>query len=300
MIRTDVHRPSVINPDDYSYVCALYLAPRNMEDALFSREGRETFQRHMEKTGAKFSNHNHGGTCYCCGAHANFVARFHHSLTNTYIDLGERCADKMDMGEPGAFRRLRKEIDDMRKAVAGKAKAQVILLDNELTECWNIYQEKRPGHEEVIVSDIVKKLIRYGNISENQINFLKRLLEQISKREEIKAKRKEESASAADCPNGRIVIEGIVISTKTHPGPYGTSTIKMIVQHETGYKVWGTLPDSIAIVELKDGSQVSPRGMKVKFTATVTPSDDDPKFGFFKCPKNAEILSKELLKDSSE
>lgn len=58
------------------------------------------------------------------------------------------------------------------------------------------------------------------------------------------------------------------------------STYKMLVQDDRGFKVWGTVPGSIA----------ADKGDEIKFVANVEASDDDPKFGFFKRPRKAVTL----------
>jgi hypothetical protein len=57
--------------------------------------------------------------------------------------------------------------------------------------------------------------------------------------------------------------------------------MKMVVKVEQGWAVWGSVPEAIAI-EVEVGDTVT-------FTATVTRSDRDPKFGFFKRPTKAAI-----------
>jgi hypothetical protein len=147
-------------------------------------------------------------------------------------------------------------------------KAKGILEGIDLGRAYTIY-EARPmeGYEkweERTITDIVGKLARYHNISEKQENFLKGLIEKIDTREqrqaEWKAKREEELANAEDCPTGRITIIGTIVKLGTK---------------SNGFLVWGTCPS-----ELYDKE----RGDTVVFKATVTPSENDPKFGFFKRP----------------
>jgi hypothetical protein len=57
--------------------------------------------------------------------------------------------------------------------------------------------------------------------------------------------------------------------------------MKMLVVTDTGWKVWGTMPAALDV----------DRGARVRFTATVKPSDDDPHFGFFSRPTKAQVLT---------
>lgn len=91
--------------------------------------------------------------------------------------------------------------------------------------------------------------------------------------------REAEAAKAEDCPTGRVEIEGEVLSLKWQRGNYG-DTYKMLVKDARGFKVWGTVPSSI-------DPEV---GQEVSFTATVEPSKDDAKFGFYKRPTQAVVV----------
>ena len=64
---------------------------------------------------------------------------------------------------------------------------------------------------------------------------------------------------------------------------YG-DVLKMLVQDDLGFRVWGSVP-----VSLEDAERES----RITFTATVTASDKDAKFGFFKRPAKAAVLDLE-------
>ena len=85
-------------------------------------------------------------------------------------------------------------------------------------------------------------------------------------------------ATAESCPTGKIEISGIVLTTKWQESMYG-STLKMLVQDDRGFKVWGSVPSKLENV----------KGRSVSFSATIQPSEDDEKFGFFKRPTKAKF-----------
>ena len=105
----------------------------------------------------------------------------------------------------------------------------------------------------------------------------------IAERKAAQEKADAERESAANCPEGRVDIVGEIVSVKMKESMYG-SVLKMLVVDDTGFKVWGTVPSSI------EGCL---RGDTISFSAQVTPSDDDAKFGFFKRPTKASILEGE-------
>jgi hypothetical protein len=90
-----------------------------------------------------------------------------------------------------------------------------------------------------------------------------------------------DAGETPDVPEGKQAIKGEVVSIKWHDHAFG-STMKMVVKVEQGWAVWGSVPDAIAI-EVEVGDTVT-------FTAGVTRSDRDPKFGFFKRPTKAAII----------
>jgi hypothetical protein len=212
----------------------------------------------------------------------------------------------MDFGEVEAFNPLRRAIANAKAAKAGKMKARAILEELGLSRAWELANadddalveagaaDRGPRYvtrtrECEILRDIVAKLQRYGEISEAQEGFLRRLLDQIGRRREIEAERTAEKAAAAPCPEGRIEVEAEVLKVEVRETAYG-DTLKMTVKHDTGYLLWGTVPGCLAIFDAPNGEQRGlERGDGVAFTATLQPSDRDPKFGFFKRPSKARI-----------
>ena len=287
MDRKDIHRPSAIVPADYEFVAFEYIkidAGDILGNCAILQAEREIKKAHMDRTGGKYAQHEHGGSCMVCGANAIYTVLFYHTLTNEYIRTGQDCAAKMEMPyDEIRYNAFRKGITDHRLQVAGKRKAEVLLNDKGFGAAWTLYTETNPEvttkfqYEERTIVDIVGKLVKYGSASDRATNYIGVLLKKIEERAVIEAKRAAEAALAADCPEGRVTVEGEIVSMRMQDGYYG-STMKMLVVDKTGYKVWGTVPSNITVE----------RGSHVKFTAMVEPSKDDPKFGFFKRPTKAE------------
>ena len=104
----------------------------------------------------------------------------------------------------------------------------------------------------------------------------------------IKAERKARKASPV--VEGRQTIEGRVLATKLHDSNFG-SVLRMTVQAPSGQRYWGSVPSGLDNVQRKDSDEWGVRpGDVVRFKGTVAPSDDDPTFGFFKRPSNAEMI----------
>lgn len=293
-MRTDIHRPSAIQPEDYCFVECVYNGPKQLDmfECMENADAKERVRKHMERTGGKYSQHEHGGICHVCGACCNYQAIFYHPTTNTYIRTGEECASKLGDGEAKAFNSMRRAIDNAMEAKAGKMKAQAILAEESLSRAWEIYCDK--SITAYTLKEMVGKLVTYGYLSEKQFVFLRKLVNEIDNAAAIEAQRTAEYEAAAPCPTGRVVVEGEVVSTRVEDGQFGTQ-FRMLVKDDRGFKVWGSIPSSLHLVDDEPIGNWTPtralrHGDRVKFTATLTPSDRDPKFGFAKRPTKAEFL----------
>jgi hypothetical protein len=279
-VRIDIHSPSRFQPENYDFVAYDYYGPSNDDISLSSH--RQAFREHMARTGGTFSTHAHGGTCHICGAAAMYVAKFFHRPTCEYIVTGMDCAEKVHVGDAAAFRRFHSTVRSQLEAVAGKRKAQATLAQAGMAAAWDVYTSTPwAAFEEQTIGDIVGKLIKYGSISDKQMAFIGRLLTAKANRAVQAAERAAATAAAAPCPAGRQTVEGKVLSIKGQDTAFGYVT-KMLVQHDSGWKVWGSVAAAISGVE---------KGQTVRFVAEVTPSQDDPKFGFFARPSKAVIMN---------
>lgn len=278
-MRKDIHRPGAINPGEYQFV-GIWYDPQHIETVGGSQlmeQERENIRQFMEEHGARWANHEHGGTCQCCGAHALYLAAFYHEPHNEVIRVGQDCAHKLHMGCEDAFNAARRKVASAKEYATGKARARLQLEEKGLLNAWTLWEAKsRVDSDTEIVVDMVGKLISYGNLSDKQWEFLKRLLHRIENREDLEAQRAAEKAAAQDCPEGRLDIVGTVLTTKTvdEDGPYGPQ-FKMLIKAPEGYTLWGTVPAGLQ----------PERGQEVAFRATVKPSEKDPKHGYYSRPK---------------
>lgn len=279
--RTDIHRPSVVNPEDYEFVCFGHQKIEDFGTVAFILEERERFRAHMANTGARFSGHDHGGNCDICGAHCIYDAIFYHEATNVYIRTGLDCAEKMFNLDSDAFR---VQCRNAMKNMAGKRKAQATLELEGISLAFDIYAGKvvNVGNEGITICDIVDKLVRYGSISDKAMSYLKALTSRVVRRPEIEAKRAAEHEAAKPLPvtETRMTVTGKVLSVKEAEGFYGIET-KILVVSDEGWKVYGNCPSSHRRT-IKAGDVVS-------FDCRVKVSDKDPKFGFFNRPTQMEV-----------
>lgn len=285
--RLDIHRPSAINPREYTYVSQDYVGPGAGNWRFLAAE-RALLHKHMENTKGKFSNHEHGGSCHICGAAAMYVAHFHHPKTNKYITTGCICAEKVGMGDPALFRKFHKEILESKRAEKGKKLAAETLAKLGLTKAWEIYigpeYRTNPMPADVnTLCDIVSRLVRWGNISPGQTNYLRILIDRIANRSQREAKWAAERAAAPPVPvtTDRVAITGTILTVRDPDEWSRFPQRKILLAADAGWKVWGSLPSSLSNAR---------RGDKVRFEAYLSRSDKDEKFGFFNRPSKAQVL----------
>ena len=308
IMRTDLHRPSKINPDDYSLHNHNYLGGDPEVEFCYIEERKRLYAYLNE--GHQFEAGSGKGTCQCCGAHAHYVADFIYLPTGNIVRLGHQCADKMHIGDPHAFRTWRKRAADIRKRKAGKAKAKLLLKEDYGLKGLMIFVDKEISKGDVvtykeslgftdenglfqnkindkvnIIFDMVGNLVKYGSLSENQIKFLKSLWKEV-KNFDAKTyfkKQKEIQDAKPILKIGKREVEGKIISFKSPDAYSQFPTTKMLVEMKDGTRVFGSLPSKLSECD---------KGDIVKFTATVKVSKNDHSFGFYSRPMKPKIVKK--------
>lgn len=217
------------------------------------------------------------GTCDHCGAHFHYGARFVERNTGESLIVGNVCATS-NMGLTGheyADKQLRSAVKRARSTKEANAKMRALAPN----------RRAALEYQHNISHDLRSKFRKYHALSIKQWALAKKLLREGMERD---AQRAEERAKLtpipADVLANRTTITGTVLTTKMQDGYYGT-TYKMLVLDDRGFKVWGTVPNSIDDV-VYNGRQAGAT-IRVEFTAAIDASDDDDTFGFFKRPTKA-------------
>ena len=150
--------------------------------------------------------------------------------------------------------------------------------------------------EERTISDIVEKIIKYGNASEKQLNFVRGLVGRIEQRPERQQKIAAEKAKASDAPDGdRITAEFEVVKVEWKADSNGgyhddVGRYVMVVKHaKEGWAAWGSVPKGLREIPSVDAigqafDRVVEKGERIELTATFQRSERDAKFAFFSRP----------------
>ncbi len=262
--RTDIHRPSAIDPGNYGLT-------GNVFDLKY--DNLETME-----VGTKPYGH-----CNHCGKAIRWAVEFRHFPTGETVVFGEICADVLSLSDD----RTKHELVLLKRRVANLEKK--MRLKEERDKNYRFFSLNQPEVVEYLenlydqeknyfILSLKGQLDRFGMLTTAQVEAFNRVLKQ---REEAEEKKRNEVVPASPVAEGRHEIEGEVFTVKWQDGFYGT-TQKMGVKLADGNKVYGTVPNNISHVE---------RGNKVQFVAKVERSDKDEHFGFFSRPAKAQIIT---------
>ena len=312
MTRQDIHRPSAIDPADYTYMGSFINNPPYTHDgdlACSPEELADYPQDHLD--GACYGDllnirvskdrpRDHTGQCDHCGAYINYCAVYRHEPTGQFIVTGHDCADNtmewdgrrsLDLARQKkameAARKNKAEEEERRHNIEETRKlfpAAVDLLTN--------YE----GHN-TFIQDVASRFTRYGTtkrITDGDYSAQEKVMMAILNAHQRDKERAEEKAQAADVPEGRMVIEGQVLSVKEYDGDFGEQW-KMLVKADEGWTVFGTVPRSLLEIPNPASDKwydrlMVERGQRVKFTATVKVSRKDRTHGYYSRPSKASIV----------
>lgn len=106
------------------------------------------------------------------------------------------------------------------------------------------------------------------------------------KQAEREAQWAEEKAKAQDVPTGTVNVSGEVLKVALKETRFGQVAKMTVKDHQNGFVLWGSVP---TIFDEEGKLLTVGKGDHITFTASVTPSEKDAKFGFFKRPRKAVI-----------
>jgi hypothetical protein len=167
-------------------------------------------------------------------------------------------------------------------------KAKDLFAANGISDALALYVSPpaNPTKDQSIVIDIACKGVQYGGLTAKQVNFVKSLLQRIKEQPNRDAVYAAEKAAAADCPSGLHTIKATILKAAFKAGQFGEQ-LKMTVKAESGFLAYGTCPVPLS----------GTKGDVIELTATFTPSENDPKFGFFSRPKGKLLQAAQVSED---
>jgi hypothetical protein len=279
LARTDIHRPSASEFDPQAYrIVGVY----DCQDPISNLEKSQVLAGSL--SGYALGN---GSDCNCghCGARIRYSALLARDDVREYIHVGEVCLDnRFQQLTAAEFQRLREQ------ARLNRERANLEERIDSLIEQHPVLQRLLNGEgQSSFLVDVRRRFVESGRLSERQIAAIQRAFDGEDRRArweaEKQARAAELKAAGVEAPTGRVQVEGKIISSKTHGSWIGrryVESLKVTILHDTGWKCWVTLPDSLRVEE--------PVGRRVRLTATLVQSDRDAAFAFGKRPTNAEYV----------
>ena len=287
--RTDVHRPSALDPADYADVGYLDLGDGIDPGDQFIEPEFDAKTMVWDETGK-------WATCAHCGHSARYYEVFFHAKSDRLVPVGMTCAKKLglssihevEMRQQAERRKLAKVRGHF---LAGNPRARQAIewASDHFVEVREAYAEDSLAEDHGLIDtnnflyDLAQKFERYGSLSEKQVEAAWWAAER-QRQHEIRSdlweqEREAERENAEPCPTGRVEITGTVLKLDSKENDYGTRNV-MTVKDDRGFLVWGTVPTRLW----------PERGDRVTFTAAIEPSDRDEFFGFYKRPTKAEVI----------
>jgi hypothetical protein len=298
--RQDAHSPTNLVTEDYAFVGSYDASPTAYMIFEVGQFGQTTARdapgaeraRQLKKMVADSTESRNDGRCDHCGATIRYRAVMRHKPTGQVIEVGEQCLENRFSVATAEFRVMKKNAEEAR---AGQRirKAVAEWVEKNPDMAWLASEEsvnERVAADNWFVRDISRKFRTYGEVSERQVEAVKKSVQRDAEFAERKRQRDAERAREdaerphAPVPTGRVEVTGVVFTVR-EPDPNAQFPAwKMLVQDHRGFRVWGTVPSSL----FRYG--VGPRrGDEVSFTATVEASRDDPEFGFYSRPTGARV-----------
>lgn len=289
MARTDIHRPSAPEFDPEAYECVGVFDLHTEEGDHKAR--METVNRFLE-AGYSFRGAPHGTSqCSHCGAHIRYAALMIHEATKTLLYVGEIClTGRFEALTQAQFRQLRETARLNRERRTRDERITAFVAEH--PEAQRILDYTG---DNTFVNDIAYKFRRYTEMSPRQLEAALKAIDRDAERAARTAEREAAAAKLVEqgvkAPTGKQTVEGVIVSVQEREGYMGgTTTWKMVVRTDEGWSVWSTVPAAIDVDWSKGETMEDLKGRRIRFNATLEPSDRDPLFAFAKRPTKAVAL----------
>jgi len=296
--RTDCHRPSVVDPNDYSLMFHYSFATADLGEGdreYIDPEGMEDLEHARQRKDIHFADVHGAGTdqrCDVCGAHFVWGACFQHGPSGEFVVVGNNCADTICAGYNTTAYDRRCAKNKRLAALAAKRRRERRARNVKL----RAFLKKYPGINKVlknshrISADMRAKVIQWGDISEKQVALAHRLVTQVKERLANEPDTVDIPEEAID---GRHTYRGTILGLSEQESYTGGMEWKMIVliPHGPGaFKLFGSIPAALydAISEMHEGAvREYVTAVRVMKGAHAQLKEDDPR-------KYSEVMGEKI------
>lgn len=215
--------------------------------------------------------------CVHCGHNPlRWLTVVKHLTTGDVVVFGADCTKRLEFIDQKTFKLAQLQARD----AANKVRIKVWNAREAFLKANPVFAAAVANYTgtNTFVKDVVAKLGQYGSLSERQVAAVLGAIARDAQKAQQQAV--EALEVKGEAPVGRVTVTGVVLSTKTVEGFYGT-TRKMLVKLENNSRVWVTVPASSGIE----------RNDTVTFTATFETSKDDKSFAFGSRPTVVSVAA---------
>lgn len=250
-----------LDPADYEFCCEYYCGPNEDIADAYSREAWPEDCPLLTL-----------GNCDHCGT-AHFYGAIFRAKDGSYLTIGNVCATKFfNFASRKAYLTMQADLAKRTRELSEKRRKEAeafLAAHPELVEAFKV--------DHHIIQSIHAALIKYGNLSDRQVNLVLKIADE-KPEEEVKAKPIPE-----ELLDGRHEFTGKVLGFKDQDGYYGTTT-KMVFRDDRGFTIYGTAFSA---------DQGYEKGDRLTFHAAIEQSKNDNTFGFFKRPTRGKVIDVE-------
>jgi len=214
---------------------------------------------------------------HCGNGMVRWITAVLHKPSNERVVFGADCTERLGFENHQAFKlALLKKRAAAHKESLRIWNARCAFIEKHPSIAAALTAIEEPVHAaNVFVKDVLRKLDRYGSLSDKQVAAVESSL---ARDVEHAAKKAAEAAEPkGEAPEGRTEVTGTVLSVQFRESDWG-ETAKMLVKLENNSKVWVTVPSGAL------GTDGGLKGKTITVRATFERSRDDKSFAFGKRP----------------
>lgn len=247
-MRTDIHRKGAIVPTEYRYIMSYSLSTTQegwhipsynvncILDTYHAKQGHDgnccLIGMYNDPT-KKFAKHGGTGKCTICGAAYIYGDIWQHEPTGEYIHVGHDCADKMNhFIDRNAFTNSRERFVDL--------SIRKMRLANFLEQFPDMVAVFEVADKNTIIADMRAKVMQWGNLSDKQMSYAKKLADGIINPAPVVAE-----PDPIELPLGLGEYTGRFVGCRYVESGYGTASFKglfLIERDGMLAKIWTTIP----------------------------------------------------------
>ena len=273
-----VHNPTNFDPAQYDVLDYL-----DGKRPVYFGQGVEAFAEEVkfweaemaQAFGADWKSKNVRKCVHCGHNPLRWLTVVRHLLTGDVVVFGADCTKRLEFVDQKTFKLAQLQSKD----AANKVRIKVWNAREAFLKANPVFAAAVAAYTgtNTFVKDVVAKLGLYGSLSERQVSaVLNAIARDAQKAQQAVVEATEVKGLA---PEGRQTVTGVILSTKTVEGFYGT-TLKMLVKLENNSRVWLTVPSKAT----------ADRGDTITVTATFEVSKDDKSFAFGSRPSLVGVV----------